>query len=73
MNKKSMIPPMLPNQASSPTPAGNDSHYSVAPMQEPWSKWVEMQQQLMAADKGAQSALKKAPQQGSHQGQWRTG
>ena len=30
-----------------------------APMQETWSKWVEMQQQLMAAVKGVQSVPKK--------------
>ena len=29
------------------------------PMQQPWSKWVKMQQQLMAAVKGPQSAPKR--------------
>ena len=35
--------------------AGNDNQDSKAAMQEPWSKWVKIQQQLMAAIKGAQS------------------
>ena len=30
-----------------------------APMHEPWSKWVEMQQQMMVAVKGAQTAPKR--------------
>ena len=42
-----------------------------APMQEPWSKWVEMQQQLMAAVKGALSTLKKTQWQSSTRGQRR--
>ena len=40
--------------------AGNDNPNSQAPTQEPWSKWVEMQQQLMAAVKGTQHAPKKS-------------
>ena len=48
MNKKSII-----HQAR------NDNQDTKASMQEPWSKLVKMQQQLMAAAKGAQSALKK--------------
>ena len=39
---------------------------SKTPTQEPWSKWVEMQQQLMATVKGAQSTLIKTPWQGSN-------
>ena len=39
--------------------ARNDNQDTKVPMQEPWSKWVKMQQQLMAAVKGAQSAPKK--------------
>ena len=36
----------------------NDNPDTKAPTQDPWSKCVEMQQQLMAAVRGAQSALK---------------
>ena len=44
---------------------------SEAPTKQPWSKWVEMHKQLMAAIKGAQNALMKSTQQGSNQGQRR--
>ena len=42
--------------------AGNDNPDPKAPTQEPWSKWVELQQQLMAAVKGTQSMPKKKQQ-----------
>ena len=47
--------------------AGNDNQDTKAPMQELWSKWVEMQQQPMEVVKGAQSVLKK-PATGFQQG-----
>ena len=50
--------------------AGNDNQDTKASMQKPWPNWVKMQQQLMAAVTGAQSALKN-PQQGSNRGQRR--
>ena len=37
---------------------GRNNHDFETPTQEPWLKWVEMQQQLMTAIKGAQNALK---------------
>ena len=40
-----------------------------APTQEPWAKWVEIQQQLMATVKGTQNVPKKTEQQGSNWGQ----
>ena len=40
---------------------GSATPESEAPTQEPWSKWVEMEQQLMAAIKGAHNAPKKSP------------
>ena len=46
---------------------------SEALTQEPWSKWVEMQQQLMAAVKGGPKHTKRNPQQGAHQIQRRNG
>ena len=75
MNRKSITPRALLNQVllvkacrtkrevANPDPE--------APIWEPWSKWVQMQQQLMVAVKGAQNALKKTPWQGSNQGQRR--
>ena len=42
----------------SPKQAGDDYPDTNPPMQEPWSKWVKMQQQLMAAVKGAQHVQK---------------
>ena len=44
---------------------GNTHPDPEAPAWEPWTKWVEMQQQLMAAAKGAQNATKHS-QQGSN-------
>ena len=38
---------------------GNPNPDSEDPTWEPWAKWVEVQQQLMAAVKGTQNALKK--------------
>ena len=38
---------------------GNTNPDPEAPTGEPWTTWVEMQQQLMAAVKGTQNALKK--------------
>ena len=40
---------------------GSANPDSEAPTQEPWSKWGEMQQHLMAAIKGAQNTPKKSP------------
>ena len=40
---------------------GNENPDFKAPTHEPWSKWVEIQHQLMTAVKRAQSALKKTP------------
>ena len=53
-SKVGMISEASSNQAR------NDDQDTKAPMQEVWSKWVEMQQQLMAAVKGAQSVPKKS-------------
>ena len=50
---------------------GSASHDFETPTQEPWLKWIEMQQQLMAAIKGTQNVPKKSPGQGSTQGQRR--
>ena len=50
---------------------GSANPDSEGPTQGPWSKWVEMQQQLMVAVKGAQSMPKQTQQQRSNQGQRR--
>ena len=75
LNRKIITPHVLLNQVlivkACPTKMEHDNPDSEAPAQEPWWKWVEMQQQLMAAIKGAQNALKKCPWQGSNQGQRR--
>ena len=47
---------------------GSASHDPETPTQESWSKWVEMQEQLMAAVKRAQNVPKKPQQKGSTQG-----
>ena len=48
---------------------GNTSPDPEAPTQDPWAKWVEIQQQLMTAVKGTQNAPKKTQQQTSNWGQ----
>ena len=54
-SKSGVVSKGLSNQEGS---ANSDSE---APTQEPWSKWVEIKQQLVVAFKGAQNALKKIP------------
>ena len=51
-SKAGMVSEVLTNQAG---PGDQDTK---APMQEPWSKCVKMQQQLITAIKGAQSTSK---------------
>ena len=70
-SKAGMVSEVSTNQARP------DDQDTKAPMQETWSMWFEMKQQLMAAVKGAQSMPKKTQWQSSTRSQrrniWNTG